>query len=63
MSNEKQKNYQDRLKRMKDCVEKNKDILDSDFPDDVTIIGNPDLLEKSENEIEENSDEDSKNNK
>lgn len=63
MKDKKQKSYQDRQKRMKDSIEKNKEILDSDFPDDVTTIGNPDLLEKSDDEIENESCEDKENGK
>jgi len=63
MSDNKQKSYQERLKRMKDSIEKNKDILESDFPDDVTIVGNPDLLEKSDEEIDKDSCKDTENDK
>ena len=43
------KSYTERLKSMKESIEKNKDILKQNFPDDVTTIGNPDLIRDKEN--------------
>ncbi len=53
----KKDNYQNRLRQMKESIDNNKGILTSDFPDDVTIIGNPDLLKKSDDEIESDNSE------
>ena len=53
MINKTDKSYQDRLKKMKESINKNKDILDSDFPDDVTTSGNPELLDKDDSEIDQ----------
>lgn len=58
MSNDKQQSYQERLKRMKESVENNKDILESDFPDDVTVSGSPDNLKKTDDEIDDDAKED-----
>ena len=62
MNTQKDKSYQDRLKKMKESIDKNQDILDSDFPDEVTFSGNPELLDKEEDEIdvETNNSEDDK---
>lgn len=40
----KQKSYTERLKNMKESIEKNKELLKEKFPDDVTTTGNPDLI-------------------
>lgn len=47
------KSYQSRLKKMKESIDENKNILDSDFPDDVTVSGSPDLLDKKDDEIDQ----------
>ena len=52
MNTQTDKSYQDRLKKMKESIDKNKDILDSEFPDDVTVSGSPELLDKEDGEIE-----------
>ena len=57
MSEKKQQSYQERLKRMKERVAKDKKVLDSEFPDDVTTIGSPDLLKKTDSEIDDDSKE------
>jgi len=45
----KQKPYAERLKKMKESIKENKDLLEESFPDDVTTTGNPDLIrEKGE---------------
>lgn len=46
------KDYNERFKRMKEAIERNSDILNSDFPDDVTSSGDPELLKKSDKEID-----------
>ena len=47
----KNKSYTERLKKMKESIEKNKELLNEQFPDDVTTTGNPDLVrDKSEDE-------------
>lgn len=52
--------YQERLKKMKQSVDENKRILESDFPDDVTHMGSPDLVKKSaEGDFDEEFDGDS----
>ena len=38
---------------MKESIDENKNILDSDFPDDVTVSGSPDLLDKKDDEIDQ----------
>lgn len=38
------KSFNERLKNMKESIEKNKDLLNKNFPDDVTTTGNPDLI-------------------
>lgn len=38
------KSFTERLKKMKESIEKNKDLLNQNFPDDVTTTGNPDLI-------------------
>lgn len=53
MTSKKAKSYQERLKRMKKSIDANKETLEAEFPDDVTIIGNPDLVRKSEEELED----------
>jgi hypothetical protein len=52
------KTYAERLKRMKESIEKNKEILDGHFPDDVTTIGSPDLIRSNdESDSNQNSEE------
>lgn len=47
----KNKSYTERLKKMKESIEKNKKLLNEQFPDDATTTGNPDLVrDKSEDE-------------
>lgn len=50
--------YQERLKKMKRSIEKNKDLLESEFPEDVTRSGSPDLIRKQDNEIDSDTGED-----
>lgn len=57
MNTQKNQSYQDRLKKMKDRIKRDKGILDSDFPDDVTFIGDPDLLKKADDEIDDQLEE------
>lgn len=38
------KSYTERLKKMKESIEENKDLLKQKFPDDVTTTGSPDLI-------------------
>jgi hypothetical protein len=45
--------YENRLKKMKKSIQDNKEILEEEFPDDVSYSGNPDLLKKEDDEIEE----------
>ncbi|MFK5948228.1 MAG: hypothetical protein QM500_05620 [Methylococcales bacterium] len=60
MNTKTDKSYQERLKKMKESVEKcKKDVLNGDFPSDVTVSGNPDLLNRNDSEIDKDS---SKNN-
>ena len=58
--NNKDDSYQDRLKKMKKRLEENQEDFLREFPDDVTHIGDPDLLKKEEHEIEESEKNDSK---
>lgn len=54
------KTYAERLKKMKESIEKNKDLLDQEFPDDVTTTGSADLIrhkDTDKNSTEENPDE------
>ena len=51
--------YQERLKKMKRSIEKNKDLLESEFPEDVVQSGSPDLIRKEDNEIDNDAGEDS----
>lgn len=51
--------YQERLKKMKRSIEKNKGLLESEFPEDVTRSGSPDLIRKQDNEIDSDTGEDS----
>lgn len=56
----KKKSYSERLKKMKESIEKNKDLLKQTFPDDVTTTGNPDLIRdkaKPSNQAESDGDE------
>lgn len=46
------KDYTERFKKMKSSIEDNKHILVTEFPDDVEITGNPELLKKTDSEIE-----------
>lgn len=46
MSNSKE--FTDRFKKMKSSIEKNKKILNEDFPEDVKSIGNPDFIKNPE---------------
>lgn len=46
------KDYTERFKKMKSSIKENKHILDDDFPDDVEFSGDPDLLKKSDKEID-----------
>lgn len=52
MNTKSETSFQDRLKKMKTSIDKNKDILESDFPDDVTYSGSPELPHKEEDEID-----------
>lgn len=42
------KSYTERLKNMKESIEKNKDLLNEKFPDDVTTTGNPDRIREKD---------------
>jgi hypothetical protein len=45
------KSYTERLKKMKESIEGNKELLKQKFPDDVPTTGNPDLVrDKDESE-------------
>lgn len=60
------KSYTERLKNMKESIEKNKDLLKEKFPDDVTTTGNPDRIRekdktKSGNHAEVSGDEEAGN--
>ena len=44
----KSKSYADRLKDMKESIQKNKDLLKEKFPDDVTVTGSPDLIREKD---------------
>lgn len=55
----KQKPYAERLKKMKESIKENKDILGEHFPDDVTTTGNPELIrEKDESNPDHRKEED-----
>jgi hypothetical protein len=45
------KDFNERMKKMKSSIEDNKNILEEEFPDDVLLSGNPDLIKnpKSKN--------------
>ena len=43
--------YQDRLKKMKDAIEKNKDRLSEEFPEEATYSGNTDLLKNADSDV------------
>lgn len=45
----KHKSYTERIKNMKASIEKNKELLNRTFPDDVTTTGNPDLIRNKDN--------------
>lgn len=45
--------HQERLKKMRKTLEENQHILESEFPDNVTHIGSPDLTKKEEKDIDE----------
>ncbi|MCW8125056.1 hypothetical protein [Microbulbifer halophilus] len=47
------KSHQERLKKMKKTLEENQHILDSEFPDNVTHVGSPDLTKKEDKDIDE----------
>jgi hypothetical protein len=47
-----QSSYSERLKKMKESVEKNKDLLNDEFPDDVTSTGSPDLINSEDDELD-----------
>lgn len=38
------KSYTERLKNMRESIEKNNELLKENFPDNVTTTGNPDLI-------------------
>jgi hypothetical protein len=62
------KSFTERLKNMKESIEKNKDLLKKNFPDDVTTTGNPDLVREKnksnpENHTEGDDDEEARNKK
>lgn len=44
--------HQERLKKMRKTLEENKHILDSEFPDDVTHTGSPDHINKEQEEMD-----------
>jgi hypothetical protein len=45
------KSYIERLKKMKESIEENKDLLKQKFPDDVATTGHPELVrDKDESE-------------
>lgn len=48
--------YQERLKKMKESIKENVDILKSNFPDDVTHSGSPDIVRKHDHEIDKDED-------
>lgn len=50
------KSFNERLKKMKKSVKENADVLDSEFPADVTNTGSADLVKKS-NEHKDEEDE------
>lgn len=50
----KSKPYAERLKKMKESIKENKDLLEEHFPDDATTTGHPDFIR---NEGEPDSDE------
>ncbi len=48
--------YQNRLKKMKKSIDQNKDVLNENFPDNITYSGDPELIKKDEDDIDkENS--------
>ncbi len=47
--------YNDRFNRMKKSIEEGRDNLNEKFPDDVTRSGNPELLDKTDNDIDQNT--------
>ncbi|MBL4798482.1 MAG: hypothetical protein JKY50_13780 [Oleispira sp.] len=49
----KKQSFNDRVKKMKESIENSKHILNSDFPDNVTISGNTDLIKNPDNECKE----------
>jgi hypothetical protein len=51
------KSFTERLKNMKESIEKNKDLLNQNFPDDVTTTGNPDLIRDKDKSNPENNSE------
>ncbi len=57
------KSYAERLKRMKKSIEKNKEILDDQFPDEVTTIGSPDLIHSNEDSDSNQNSEETSNEK
>ena len=56
----KKASYTERLKKMKQSIEENKEILNEDFPDDITTIGNPKFIKDEDHKTDEdNSEEES----
>lgn len=56
------KSYLDRLKKMKEAIDDSKELLNDEFPDDVTLSGNPELLDMKDSEID-HEEKDKKDNK
>lgn len=56
------KSYLDRLKKMKEAIDDNKELLNDEFPDDVTLSGDPELLDMKDSEID-HEEKDKKENK
>lgn len=47
------------MKKMKESIKDNKDILEGHFPDDITTTGNPELIgEKDESGLDSPGDND-----
>lgn len=43
------KEFTERFKRMKSSIEKNNNILNESFPEDIKSTGNPDFIKKPKN--------------
>lgn len=57
MSEKKEQEYNECFRRIKEAFKKHSHILESEFPDDVTVSGSPELLKKNDDEIDSDKDE------